>query len=41
MFQTPVLFDWRTTLENVLLPTEILGLDRGEALRRARTILRR
>ena len=39
MFQTPVLFDWRTTLENVLLPTEILGLDRAEALRRARTML--
>ena len=39
MFQTPVLFDWRTTLENVLLPTEILGLDRAEALRRARAVL--
>ena len=39
MFQTPVLFDWRTTLENVLLPTEILGLDRAEALRRARAML--
>jgi NitT/TauT family transport system ATP-binding protein len=40
MFQTPVLFDWRTTLENVLLPTEILGLDRETALARARTILK-
>jgi NitT/TauT family transport system ATP-binding protein len=39
MFQTPVLFDWRTTLENVLLPTEILGLDRAESLRRARAAL--
>jgi NitT/TauT family transport system ATP-binding protein len=27
MFQTPVLFDWRTALENVMLPAEILGLD--------------
>lgn len=26
MFQTPVLFDWRTILDNVLLPIEILGL---------------
>jgi len=39
MFQTPVLFDWRTALENVLLPTEILGLDRAEARQRARAIL--
>jgi NitT/TauT family transport system ATP-binding protein len=39
MFQTPVLFDWRTTLENVLLPTEILGLDRAASLQRARAIL--
>ena len=36
MFQTPVLFAWRTALENVLLPTEILGLDRAEALRAPR-----
>jgi NitT/TauT family transport system ATP-binding protein len=39
MFQTPVLFDWRTALENVLLPTEVLGLDRSESLRRARAAL--
>jgi NitT/TauT family transport system ATP-binding protein len=39
MFQTPVLFDWRTALENVLLPTEVLGLDRVASLRRARSIL--
>ena len=39
MFQTPVLFDWRTALENVMLPTEVLGLDRNESLRRARAAL--
>ncbi|MBI4247557.1 MAG: ABC transporter ATP-binding protein [Candidatus Rokubacteria bacterium] len=39
MFQTPVLFDWRTTLENVLLPTEILGLDPIESRQRARATL--
>jgi NitT/TauT family transport system ATP-binding protein len=36
MFQTPVLFDWRTVLDNVLLPIEIFGQDkrsqRGRAL---------
>lgn len=32
MFQTPVLFDWRTVLENVLLPVEILGRNK-EAFR--------
>ena len=26
MFQTPVLFAWRTVLENILLPIEIFGL---------------
>jgi len=39
MFQTPVLFDWRTALENVLLPVEVLGLDPGTYRERARGIL--
>jgi len=40
MFQTPVLFPWRTVLENVLLPIEVFGLDRRSAVERARDILR-
>jgi len=40
MFQTPVLFDWRTTLENVLLPTEVLGLDPATSRGRARSMLK-
>jgi NitT/TauT family transport system ATP-binding protein len=40
MFQTPVLFDWRTTLENVLLPTEVLGLDPAASRQRAHAMLR-
>jgi len=40
MFQTPVLFPWRTVLENVLLPIEVFGLDRRSAMDRARDILR-
>ncbi len=40
MFQTPVLFPWRTVLENVLLPIEVFGLDRRIAIEKARSILR-
>src|ERR671936_792266 len=40
MFQTPVLFPWRTVLENVLLPIEVFGLDTAQATGRARAILR-
>ena len=40
MFQTPVLFDWRTTLQNVLLPTEVLGLEPAASRARARAMLR-
>jgi NitT/TauT family transport system ATP-binding protein len=32
VFQVPALMRWRTTLENVLLPSEILGIDRKEAM---------
>jgi NitT/TauT family transport system ATP-binding protein len=35
VFQTPALMAWRTVLENVLLPTEILGMGRKEAAARA------
>ncbi len=40
MFQTPVLFPWRTVLENVLLPIEVFGLARDAATGKARDILR-
>src|SRR5215510_2771883 len=40
MFQTPVLFPWRTVLENVLLPIEVFGLARSPAIEKARGILR-
>ena len=40
MFQTPVLFPWRTVLENVLLPIEVFGLERAAAMDKARGILR-
>lgn len=40
MFQTPVLFDWRTTLENVLLPAEVLGMDPAVSRKRARDVLK-
>jgi NitT/TauT family transport system ATP-binding protein len=40
MFQTSVLFPWRTILENVLLPIEIFGLDRQAATQKAVNILR-
>jgi NitT/TauT family transport system ATP-binding protein len=40
MFQTPVLFPWRTVLENVLLPTEVFGLAREASTGKARDILR-
>ncbi len=39
VFQTPVLMKWRTVLENVLVPAEILRLDRREAEGRARALL--
>src|SRR3954469_6790458 len=39
MFQTSVLFPWRTVLENVLLPIEVFGQDRAASLDKARSIL--
>jgi NitT/TauT family transport system ATP-binding protein len=40
MFQTSVLFPWRTVLENVLLPIEVFGLERASAIDKARGILK-
>ena len=39
VFQTPVLFPWRTILQNVLLPADVLDLPRKEALRSATELL--
>jgi NitT/TauT family transport system ATP-binding protein len=39
VFQIPALMKWRTALGNVLLPSEILGLERGPAQVRARELL--
>ena len=40
VFQTPVLYDWRTVLENVQLPLELAGRPRAERLQRPRALLR-
>ena len=39
VFQQPVLLKWRTILDNVLLPADILGLDRKAATARAHALL--
>src|SRR3954453_12349294 len=39
VFQEPVLLEWRTVFDNVLLPAEILGLDRARARTRAMDLL--
>ena len=39
VFQVPALMKWRTALENVLLPAEILGLNRAASRLRARELL--
>jgi NitT/TauT family transport system ATP-binding protein len=39
MFQTPVLLPWRTNLDNVLLPIEVFGLDRGDYATKAHALL--
>jgi NitT/TauT family transport system ATP-binding protein len=40
VFQNPILLPWRTALDNVLIPAEVLGLPRPAALERARALLR-
>jgi NitT/TauT family transport system ATP-binding protein len=39
VFQEAVLLEWRTVLDNVLLPTEILGLDKGKSRKRAMDLI--
>lgn len=39
VFQQPVLLKWRTIVDNVLLPADILGLPRKPAVRRAHELL--
>jgi NitT/TauT family transport system ATP-binding protein len=39
VFQVPALMKWRTALDNVLLPAEILGLDRAAAKHTALELL--
>ena len=40
VFQNSILLPWRTILDNVLLPAEILGLERGAARARALALLK-
>ena len=40
VFQSSILLPWRTILENVMLPAEVLGLDRTAARERAMQLLR-
>ena len=40
VFQAPVLLPWRTIEENVLLPADVMKLDRHEATERARALLK-
>jgi NitT/TauT family transport system ATP-binding protein len=39
VFQSPVLYDWRTVIGNVMLPLEIMGFGREERRRRANELL--
>ena len=40
VFQMPVLYDWRTVIENVRLPLELVGRPRAEREARPRALLR-
>jgi len=40
VFQSPVLFPWRTVLENVLIPIDVQKLGRAENVGKARELLR-
>jgi NitT/TauT family transport system ATP-binding protein len=39
VFQDPVLLPWRTVFDNVMLPVQVLGLDRTASRRRAMSLL--
>ena len=39
VFQDPVLLPWRTVFDNVMLPVEVLGLDRRTSAKRGRDLL--
>lgn len=39
VFQSPVLFPWRTVLDNVLVPIDVQRLDRPKGIARARELL--
>ncbi len=39
VFQSSILLPWRTILENVMLPAEVLGIDRKQARERAMQLL--
>ncbi|MDM8165670.1 ABC transporter ATP-binding protein [Roseovarius sp.] len=39
VFQSPVLFPWRSVMDNVLLPADVLKLDRRDARNRAEELL--
>ena len=39
VFQSPVLFPWRTVLDNVLLPVDVQGLGRARHVQAARDLL--
>ncbi|HWL86427.1 MAG TPA: ABC transporter ATP-binding protein [Polyangiaceae bacterium] len=39
VFQSPVLYEWRTVLRNVLLPLEVMGVPAAEARDKARAML--
>jgi len=39
VFQDPVLLPWRTVFDNVMLPVEVLGLDRRSSAKRGRDLL--
>ena len=40
VFQSPVLLKWRTALHNVMLPAEVLGMDRSQARTRAMDLIK-
>ena len=39
VFQSPVLYDWRTVTRNISLPLEMLGWDRGRRAKRVKEML--